>query len=393
MRFWLFSVVKCKVDQNYLKVGVIIIQPCLPHYRIPFFAELNQRMARQVVVLAGPYSMGGSPVSAKEAPGINWIQIENVFLGNQFIIQKSTRLALEADIAVLSFNARNLSNLILLIRRKQLGLPVILWGHGISPRPNSPNWVRRFRAWMAHQADAVIFYSDEGRRCFVQLGLPQEKLFVAHNSIDVESIRQTRAKFQAQRQHIFFIGRLIASKKADLLLEAFKRAKPQLPTGTHLIIVGDGPEKTRLESLTQAAQLSQFVEFMGEMTEEADLAPLFARSAVCVSPGYVGLSAIHSLAYGVPLLIADNEPHSPEIEAFVPNENGEYFASNDPDSLAQKLINLMSCPKRLEEMGNHGQDLVESRYSIRHMVDVFSQAFGYALRIGSSAKRTTAEHQ
>lgn len=159
-----------------------------------------------------------------------------------------------------------------------------------------------------------------------------------------------------------------------------------MPSETHLIIVGDGPEKERLVAMAQTAQISQFVEFVGEKTGEADLAPLFAKSAVSVSPGAIGLAAIHRLAYGVPLLIGDNEPHGPEIEAFVPSVNGGYFASDSPDSLAQKLIDLMSNPQRLEEMGRRGQALVEARYSVHRMADVFLQAFDYVLR--SSAKRT-----
>ena len=129
--------------------------------------------------------------------------------------------------------------------------------------------------------------------------------------------------------------------------------------------------------MAQETQLADAVEFVGEKTNETELAPLFARSIVSVSPGPIGLAAIHSLAYGVPILVSDNEPHSPEIEALVPGENGAYFPANDSAALADKLVEMLSQPNRLIEMGLRGQSLVQSKYSVQNMANVFSQAFDY----------------
>jgi len=365
---------------RFSETQTAIIQPCLPHYRVTFFAELNRRVADGVVVLAGPHSFGSSPRSVEQAPGVNWIRVENIFLGNQLVIQKLPRWVVRADIVVLSFDLRTISNLYLFERRKRLKLPVILWGHGFSPRPNLPQWVRRLRVWWAHQADAVIFYSDKGKQDFVSAGLPADKLFVARNSIDLEAIRRAAAKYSFERRDILFIGRLVPAKKADVLIQAFKYAQSRLPTGTHLLIVGDGPERTRLKAMAQETQLADAVEFVGEKTNETELAPLFARSIVSVSPGPIGLAAIHSLAYGVPILVSDNEPHGPEIEALVPGKNSEYFPANDSTALADRLVELLTQHSRLIEMGLRGQSLVQSKYSVQNMADVFLQAFDYVTR-------------
>ncbi len=359
------------------KSMTVIIQPCLPHYRVPFFAELSRRLDGRLIVVAGPYNFGKSPVSVPHTPEIKRVDVRNIFIASRLAFQTLPSITWSCPIAVLSFDIRTLSNLWLFAQRRRRRLPTIFWGHGLSPRPNSPRWVRSLRVWLARQADAVIFYSDKGKRDFVQLGVAEDKLFVAHNSIDIEAIGQVAARCSAQRKDVLFIGRLIPAKKADLLIRAFARALPQLPSDTHLIMVGDGPERSNLMALTQALEVSQFVEFVGEKTEEEDLARIFARAAICVSPGYIGLSAIHSLAYGVPLLVADNEPHSPEIEVFVPEENGEYFVANDPASLANRLVELLAQPDRLREMGIKGQMLVQRKYSVQNMADVFLQAFDY----------------
>ncbi len=358
-------------------LDVVIIQPCLPHYRIPFFAELSRRLDGRLIVVAGPYNFGKSPVSVPHTPEVKRIDVRNIFVANRLAIQTPPSVTWSCPIAVLSFDIRTLSNLWLFAERRRRRLPTIFWGHGLSARPNSPRWVRSLRVWLARQADAVIFYSDKGKRDFVQLGVGEDKLFVAHNSIDIEAIGQAAARCSAERKDVLFIGRLIPAKKVDLLIQAFARALPRLSSDTRLIVTGDGPERSNLVALTRELGVSQSVEFVGEKTREEDLAPIFARGAVCVSPGYIGLSAIHSLAYGVPLLVADNEPHSPEIEAFVPKENGEYFAANDPNSLANRLVEMLAQPDRLREMGIKGQMSVQRKYSVQNMVDVFLQAFDY----------------
>lgn len=375
-------------------MAISIVQLCLPHYRVPLFVELTRRTPQGLVIIAGIYSFNGSPVSVNHTPPLNRIVVHNFYLANQLAIQSLPPMAWESSIAILQFDPRILSNLWLLLQRKRLRRPVILWGQGLSRRLFSPAWTVRLRSWMAHQADALIFYDERGRQDFLRLGLPKEKLFVANNSIDVEAVWSLSLQHRAERRHILFIGRLISNKKADLLVEGFARAYRRLPKGTRLIIIGDGPERNRLTSLIYERQIAEAVALAGEITDDVELAPLFAQSAICVSPGAIGLSAIHSLAYGVPLLVADAEPHGPEIEVLLPGETGEYFPANDADALANRLVELLAHPQRLADMGDKGRDLVQAKYSVQHMADVFLQAFDYveARHSGGSCHEGSSSH-
>jgi glycosyltransferase involved in cell wall biosynthesis len=49
-------------------------------------------------------------------------------------------------------------------------------------------------------------------------------------------------------------------------------------------------------------KLDDFIVFYGESYNERELAPLIALADVCVSPGNVGLTAIHALTYGTPVI-------------------------------------------------------------------------------------------
>jgi glycosyltransferase involved in cell wall biosynthesis len=356
---------------------IAIIQLCLPHYRVPFFQALTSSQHNSVCVVAGEHHFRPSPQSVGNTEGINRIPVSNYFVANQLAFQRLPGFVSVCPVCIMELNPRIVTNLLLLRKRHQRRLPTILWGHGLSPRPNSPRWVEKVRLQMAHQADALIFYSNKGRDDFLRLGVSKDKLFVAHNSIDVDEIRAQAQKVQAVRTDILFIGRLIPGKKVDLLIHGYSRAQRNLPKGTRLIIIGDGPQRSQLESLVSELGITEKVDFVGEKTQEAELASYFARSAVSVSPGCIGLSAVHSLAYGVPLLIADKEPHGPEIEAFEAGKNGEYFTANSADALGEQLVKMLSHPERLASMGTYGQEGVFRNLSVQRMVEVFRSAVNY----------------
>lgn len=357
-----------------------IVQLCLPHYRIPFYLDLTEKITDRLLVVAGPYNFGGTPLSVAETPGVRRVNIHNRFmLKYSFVVQHPLPpVVFHSRVAVLEFNPRILTTVSTLVRRKQAGRATILWGHGLSYRRKTAGWVRKLRAWMAQRADAAIFFDTQGKQDFIDLGVPAEKLFVAYNSIDVQGIRRLAAKHQAERKHILFVGRLLPGKNVDLLLDGFLRALGNLPPETKLIIIGDGPERTNLRAQTEAAGAGARVELPGEITEEAQLAPYFAQSMLAVYPSGVGLFAIHSLAYGVPMLLADVK-HKPEAEIFVRDRNCAFFAPDDPQALAAQLQSLLAQPDKLQAMGQAGIEDVTARYSVQRMSDVFVQAFDYAL--------------
>jgi glycosyltransferase involved in cell wall biosynthesis len=87
--------------------------------------------------------------------------------------------------------------------------------------------------------------------------------------------------------------------------------------------------------------------------------------------------------------VAVDDPHGPEVEVVVPEKTGCFFSSNDADSLAMHLVKLLAHPEMLREMGVNGRNLIQSQYGVQHMVEVFLQAFDYALRQRSEDYRNS----
>jgi glycosyltransferase involved in cell wall biosynthesis len=98
-----------------------------------------------------------------------------------------------------------------------------------------------------------------------------------------------------------------------------------------------------------------------------------------VSPGCVGLSAVHSLAYGVPMLVARDEAHGPEQVVLRDGVSAAFCASDDPRSLADSLVTLLRDGRRLGAMGEAGRRTVRERFSVSAMAATFERAVAFAL--------------
>ncbi|MFN2383271.1 MAG: glycosyltransferase family 4 protein [Gemmatimonadota bacterium] len=355
-----------------------MVQRILPPYRVPLFQRLAGSAALSVAVACGDADPRAALRSVTTVPGLEVVRLRNwhPWSGNAWVVQRGLLGALRQRrprAVIAEFNPRIVSNLAALGYARLTGLPFLWWGHGLSP--TSGRFARRVRAWLARRADGVILYDAAQVRALVGLGVPADQLIVAPNAIDTEAIAGLAAPWEAgPRPLVLYVGRLIRAKKVALLIEAFASALPRLPAGTQLMIIGDGAERTALERLAGARGVSAAVTFTGEVLDEVRLAPLFNRAWVSVSPGYVGLAAIHSLAYGVPLVIAADEPHSPEIGAVEAGINARLVPSDAPAALAAALIDLAGDADRLAAMSAAGRRTVGEGYSLTGMVAAFEAA-------------------
>jgi len=102
-----------------------------------------------------------------------------------------------------------------------------------------------------------------------------------------------------------------------------------------------------------------------------ELRRIYAGAIASASPGYGGLSVIQSLGFGVPMLIARDEPHAPEIEAAIEDRNVVMFEGDRPDALAAALVGVVSERERWLSRRVEMSAAIRTRYSIEQMVDAF----------------------
>jgi glycosyltransferase involved in cell wall biosynthesis len=126
-----------------------------------------------------------------------------------------------------------------------------------------------------------------------------------------------------------------------LLLEGFARAVARgLPPDYNLIFAGEGPERSKIETaVNEMPELHKRVTLLGQIPS-SQVQDIYRNALVSVSPGYVGLSITQSFSFGVPMIIARDEPHAPEIEAAVDGSNSVFVPSDAPEALADAILEI-----------------------------------------------------
>lgn len=170
----------------------------------------------------------------------------------------------------------------------------------------------------------------------IENGFNPNRLFVVHNSLDYDKqivIRNQLKKDRIYQEHfgnkypvLLFVGRLTGVKRLDMLVEVIhmsvNRNQP-----LNLIFIGKGEEQEKLQKMVDNLNIESYVWFYGASYDEKELSNLIYNADICVAPGNVGLTAIHSLVYGCPVITHDNfKEQMPEFEAIQKNVTGDFLS-------------------------------------------------------------------
>ncbi|EIP97602.1 glycosyltransferase [Opitutaceae bacterium TAV1] len=345
-----------------------VLQTCVPDYRLGFFSLL-EKAAENLKIYSGETYYQESIRDA--ARGKSWHRmIKNCFLFGRRVLwqQLPEELFITDDVVIAEANPRNLSTWVLAGWRKLLGRPMIFWGHAWA-RSGQASRTRWLRLLMWRLCDAKIVYTCEQVR-ELEVVLPGP-IFPARNALYSETMIKKRAA--KERNNFIYVGRLVADKKPELLVRGFALLT-RYNKSVKLDIVGDGPERPHLELLCREMNLSDKVRFHGHIGEMEQLEQLYDKAIAAVSPGYVGLSATQAFFFGVPMLVAEKEPHAPEIEACRSGFNTIFFSSNNALALAQCLDKVYVTKEDWYEKSVAIQNDVCAHYSIEKMVESFLYA-------------------
>lgn len=214
--------------------------------------------------------------------------------------------------------------------------------------------------------DIIITPSRFAGEQLIGCGFDPARVEVVNNFIDVAALEPR----YGGRDFINF-GRLVIEKGIDTLIEASARVK-----GARVLIAGDGPRRTVLESL--AGELAaQNVEFLGYV--DRDRLHERVLEALCVvmpSIWYENFpySILEAFALGKPV-IASDIGGMPETVA--DGETGLLFEPGSPRALAEKMEYLLANPGRAVEMGRNARKRVETEFDsethYRKLMEVYSR--------------------
>lgn len=241
------------------------------------------------------------------------------------------------------------------------GVPVITTDHAtLSDQYGGKNLLHHMFLRMSIRASypwaaANVSVSAGAARDLERLGmLPEGRVNVIHNPVEPARPSQTTAHWPAGARHrVLAVGNLRWQKDYPTLLTAFHHLRDQ-GCDAELVILGDGPERARLEQMIKTLDLSGHVCLPGYHKDPAAYygsAHLFALSSR--SEGFANV-IVEALSFGLPVVASDC-PHgpaeilnSPTIGTLVPRQN--------PKALARAIQDALRHPHNPEPARNRARD-------------------------------------
>ncbi len=199
------------------------------------------------------------------------------------------------------------------------------------------------------------------------------------HGVDVDRFRPPCREPDGHR--LLAVGRLVEKKGFDVLLTALTRtARPWA-----LDIVGDGPERARLDDLVGRLGLDDRVRFRGRLTHDA-LPAAYAGATIVVVPSRVdggddrdGLPnvVLEAMASGRPVVASDVAAIPTAVRD---GDTGLLVAPDDPDRLAAALDRLGADPLLRRDLGRRARVAAVAEHGLascgRNFLDAMERAYG-----------------
>jgi glycosyltransferase involved in cell wall biosynthesis len=270
--------------------------------------------------------------------------------------------------------------------RRRGGVPFVVALKGIiaDELRNERGWVRTLLGVQAgwertnvHRADRVVVPSRYSAEVAAALyGLPPERVAVVPEPIDLDEWRRRFAAAErrvSSRPTVLAVARMYPRKRLDDLLRAAAALRRRIPD-VHVRIVGDGPERNRLERLHAELGLADTVVLLGEVSRAELSVEYVSADCFClptIQEGF-GLVFAEAMAAGLPV-VACRAAAVPEI--VVDGRTGLLVTPERPDELATAMETVLMNHGLRKELADHARRRVEA-YGLDRVARAFMEVVG-----------------
>jgi glycosyltransferase involved in cell wall biosynthesis len=222
-------------------------------------------------------------------------------------------------------------------------------------------FLKTLRSFCARRADTVVVPSQFLARAVGHWGVSKKKIAVIYNAVErvvpapfKGEIKDERlSSFEGLRPfsislsthiNVVTVGRLVPWKQIDRLIEALCECDE-----TGLVIVGDGPERSRLEALVRQRQLADRVYFAGERSKQETDALMAACDVFVLNSSYEGFPhvVLEAMSAGLPV-VATAVGGTPELVR--EGENGLLIAPDANGALSKTLMKLVTSSEERQRL-------------------------------------------
>lgn len=359
---------------------VCISQRRLTHYRVPLFERLRTLLRERGIELRLIVGEGTAAEAKKHDAGyLPWAESlqTQYWASGRLCWQPLQRHLHDLDLLIVTQENKLLQNHLLMLKPRRFKLA--FWGHGANLQSENADGLKeRFKRWTTSRVDWWFAYTQMSARLVKAAEFPEARITVLNNAVDTAELLAQRQSVmpeeaQALRDSLGFgagpvgiyVGSLYADKRLVFLFDAAEAIRAQV-SDFHLLIVGEGPERDKVQ---EWCALHPWARWVGAQFGR-DKAARMAVAEIALNPGLVGLGILDSFVCGAPMLSTDCGLHSPEVSYLENGINGVMTANN-----LQDYVDACVCLLRdREALDRLRVGCAESarEYTVEHMAQRFA---------------------
>ncbi len=347
---------------NYSMKSVLIVQPKIPEYRIPFFQALQSKGLETGVfyrILSAeptPNLPFGNQNSTEALPLFFSTKSRKLTLGDREILFQTIPFGFRnSDLIIAEHAIRNVMTYkwAFFSRPKKFAL----WGHGKTYTKRKSRFEEFVKNRLVLRSDWFFGYTPQGVEEVVGKGFSRDQTTIVFNSTDTERLNLLISQTSTSEIEVFrkmhelhdgptcvFIGTFEESKRLDFLLESLISIHNQIPK-FQMLFFGEGPQ---IDLILSAVRQYPYIKYLGKAKEETKA--LVAGFADCIlMPGRVGLIAVDSLTLGLPIVTTNWPWHAPEFE-YLSHRRNAIIAEDKLAEYSKAVCDLLNDSAELESL-------------------------------------------
>ena len=274
------------------------------------------------------------------------------------------------------------TNVLTILASRGLGIPVIISERNDPHRHAMGSSWDTLRSLLYRRADALVIQTSALRDWAEEMG-GDKRVHIIPNPINPEFNGSAMEAHRRGSGHtVVAMGRLVRQKGFDLLIEAFARCAEQHSEWS-LVILGEGEERSNLESLIVAMGLQDRVRLAGKVPQPSQI--LGQADLFVLSSRFEGFpnALIEAMACKLGVISTDC-PHGPR-DIIHDGVDGLLIPPEDVNALAKSIARLMANPVERQRLGDKAVEVLE-RFSMGNIMSMWDELVAHTCRKGIGTK-------
>lgn len=226
-------------------------------------------------------------------------------------------------------------------------------------------------------ADCIVANSEAVKNYLINEEISGDKISVIYNGLDLERLKPNEVNRQKICEkiglpiegHIRFVT-LVANlrhsvKNQPMFLRAAKKSSEKVPQA-HFVLAGEGELKSDLEHLAKELNIADRTHFIGRCSEIPELLRISSVGTLTSFAEGFSNSILEYMAASLPVVATNVGGAS---EAIVEGETGFLVESDDDETMASRLIELLQSEVKTVSFGETGRRRVEEKFSLQTQLE------------------------